>query len=251
CGEKILLHQTTLGYEIPSFEFLAFLSIDISQKQYFGTYYETHCYAVSVGHIQEEHLSATFSFQDLRAASECLKDEDLFLLASRAKQILFWDKRTTFCGQCGTRTHLSPTEPAKVCPKCESLFYAQISPVVMVLINRGDKILLARSPYFPGEFHSVLAGFVEPGETAEQAVARETLEEVGLHIKNIRYVVSQPWAFPSNLMLGFTAEYESGEIKIDNAEIEHADWYTVDNLPVLPRKVSLARYLIDEFFKKT
>jgi NAD+ diphosphatase len=95
--------------------------------------------------------------------------------------------------------------------------------------------------------YSVLAGFVEPGETVEHAVVREVREEVGLCIKNIQYVASQPWAFPSNLMLGFIAEYESGEIKIDKMEIEHANWYTANNLPILPRKVSLARYLIDGF----
>jgi NAD+ diphosphatase len=115
----------------------------------------------------------------------------------------------------------------------------------MMRITHGDKILLARSPHFTLGVYSVLAGFIEPGETAEEAVIREVREEVGLEIKNITYFGSQPWPFPSNLMLGFTAEYASGNINMDPKEIEDAQWFSLNQLPILPQKISLARQMID------
>ncbi len=243
----MLLSQKMSDYEVPFLESLAHLNLRISQKQYLGVYDQKPCYAISLE--DKQSLPSNFSFKDLRTIGEYIHNDDIFLLASRAKQLLFWDKRTMFCGQCGSETFLSEREPAKVCPECDALFYPQISPAIMVLITRGHEILLARSSRFPEKMYSVLAGFVEPGETVEHAVMREVREEVGLCIKNIQYVASQPWAFPSNLMLGFTAEYKSGEIKIDTKEIEHAQWYTANNLPSLPKKVSLSRYLIDMFLR--
>jgi len=125
--------------------------------------------------------------------------------------------------------------------------FPHVAPVILALISRGDELLLARSPHFAPGLYSILAGFIEPGETAEQTVAREVQEEVGIQIKNIQYYGSQPWPFPSNLMIGFTAEYASGEIQIDPIEIEDAKWFNINNLPPLPTPISLSRRMIDEY----
>ena len=117
----------------------------------------------------------------------------------------------------------------------------------MVRIVRDDQILLARSPRFPPGLYSVLAGFVDPGETLEQTIHREVMEEVGLRVKNLRYLCSQPWPFPHSLMLAFSADYAGGEINVADDEIEAADWYSPDNLPKLPPPISIARRLIDDY----
>lgn len=247
-GENILVRHNKAHWEIPCFKDIKNLELQMSQQQYLGRYEAIQCLTAVVA--DDKPLPEGLSFEPIRVVYENIDHPDFFLLATRAKQILFWDKNTTFCGQCGGKTMLSDREPAKECTVCGALFYPHVSPAIMVLITRGNEILLARSPHFIQKRYSVIAGFVEPGETVEYAVQREVLEEVGLHVKNIRYVKSQPWPFPSNLMLGFVAEYESGEIKIDGVEIEDAHWYSIDNLPELPRKVSLARWLIDGFVDK-
>lgn len=168
-----------------------------------------------------------------------------FALAGRATQLLDWQRNHRFCGRCATPTQMKTTEFAMVCPDCGLVAYPRISPAIMVLIRRGEELLLARSPHFrPGVF-SALAGFVEAGETLEQCAVREVREEVGLEIANLRYFDSQPWPFPDSLMVAFFADYAGGEITPDPAEIEAADWYRRDALPTLPDPVSIARRLID------
>ena len=135
-------------------------------------------------------------------------------------------------------------ERCRECNACRQLFYPKLAPVVMVLIKKDDKILLARSPNFPGQSYSVLAGFVDPGETLEQCVIREVYEEVGMQVKNIKYFQSQPWPFSHSLIIGFTCEWLDGEIRIDPQEIEAANWFDLSNMPELPPKLSLARTLI-------
>ena len=130
---------------------------------------------------------------------------------------------------------------------CKLSVYPRISPAVIVLVERGDEILLARSPHFVPGVYSTLAGFVEPGETLEGTVRREIHEEVGVHVDNICYFGSQPWPFPNSLMIGFRADYASGDLTIDGVEIEAAGWFRRDNLPKLPFKVSIARSLIEAF----
>jgi NAD+ diphosphatase len=138
-------------------------------------------------------------------------------------------------------------ELARECPNCDLVSHPRLSPAVIMAVTRHDKILLARSPRFPEGMYSTLAGFVEPGETLEEAVSREVLEETGIEVADIRYVSSQPWPFPHSLMIGFTAIYAGGEIHIDGKEIEAAGWFTVNDLPSLPSKISIARLLIDNF----
>ena len=170
---------------------------------------------------------------------------EAFGLVCRAAQLLDWKKNHRYCGRCGTSTVMRSNEFAMQCPSCGLLAYPRISPAVMVLVRRGNELLLARSPHFkPGVF-SALAGFVEAGETLEQCAVREVREEVGVEIANLRYFQSQPWPFPDSLMLAFFADYAGGEIVPDPAEIEAAGWYALDALPALPDPVSIARRLID------
>lgn len=170
---------------------------------------------------------------------------EAFALAGRASQLLDWQKNHRFCGRCGTPTQKKADEFAMSCPSCGLLVYPRISPAVMVLVERGNELLLARSPHFrPGVF-SALAGFVEAGETLEQCAAREVREEVGVEIANLRYFHSQPWPFPDSLMISFFADYAGGKITPDPSEIEAAAWFRRDALPALPDPVSIARRLID------
>lgn len=170
---------------------------------------------------------------------------EAFAIVCRASQLLDWKKNHRYCGRCSTPTTMKSNEFSMHCPACGLLAYPRISPAVMVLVRRGNELLLGRSPHFkPGVF-SALAGFVEAGETVEQCAAREVREEVGVEITNLRYFQSQPWPFPDSLMLAFFADYAGGEITPDPAEIEAAGWYALDALPGLPDPVSIARRLID------
>lgn len=155
-----------------------------------------------------------------------------------------------FCGKCGTKTALLDHEIAMSCPACHQHFYPVISPSIIVAVRRGKQILLANHQRHKGTIYTTLAGFIESGENVEQAVAREVFEESGLKIKNIRYFGSQPWAFPNSLMLGFLADYESGEISLQEEEIFDANWFDVNEpLPDLPPKGTIALQLIEETLK--
>lgn len=173
---------------------------------------------------------------------------DAFILAGRASQLLNWYRSHRFCGCCGAQNVLRQPQQVLGCPHCEVDYYPRINPCIIVLVTRGEQILLARSVRRGATFFSCLAGFIEPGESAEQAVAREVFEEVGIEINNIRYVKSQPWPFPSQLMLGFYADYVSGEIVPEAAEIAEAHWYDVNRLPETPAPaISVAGQLIQEY----
>jgi NAD+ diphosphatase len=177
-------------------------------------------------------------------------DEDFFRMAGRAKQIVGWHATHRFCGRCGGKTEPAPGELAKRCTRCGMMHYPRLSPAAIILVERGDLILLARSPGFPKGLYSVLAGFVEPGESIEETVAREIREEVGIGVENVAYFGSQPWPFPNSLMIGFTADYADGELAPDPGEIEDAGWYKAHDLPQLPPKTSIARAMIDDFVKR-
>jgi NAD+ diphosphatase len=176
-------------------------------------------------------------------------DEELALV-SRAIQVVDWDSSTRYCSRCGTPTEPSETECMKTCPSCGLTQYPRLAPAMIVGVVRDRKLLLGQSPRFQGRFHSILAGFLEPGETAEECVRREVYEEVGISVRNIRYFASQPWPFPHSLMLGFTAEYDSGELDPDPTEIIHADWYAADELPNVPGEVSISGRIIN-WFRRT
>jgi NAD+ diphosphatase len=183
-------------------------------------------------------------WEGLRTLFTVLEDAH-FALAGRAVQLLDWDRGHRYCGRCGTPTEAKSEERARACPSCKLTVYPRISPAVMALVRRQGEILLGRSPHFPPGMFSALAGFVEPGETLEQCVAREVEEEVGVQLSRIRYFASQPWPFPNSLMIAFVCDWASGEIRPQAPEIEAANWYKVLHLPRLPSKISIARRLID------
>ena len=173
-------------------------------------------------------------------------DVGLFQLAGRGVQLAEFYRSHKFCGYCGHEMHPSKTEWAMLCGHCRERYYPQIAPCIIVAIRRDDAILLAQHVRHRNGIHTVLAGFVEVGETLEQAVAREVMEESGIKVKNLRYVTSQPWPFPQSLMTAFMADYDSGDIVIDPKELIQADWYRYDQLPLLPPPGTVARRLIED-----
>ncbi len=168
-----------------------------------------------------------------------------FWLAGRAAQVVEWASTHRFCGRCATPTETVDNERCLRCPACGLLSYPRISPAVIVLVRRGNEVLLARNARSTYGFYSVLAGFAEIGESLEETIVREVREEVGVEVKNIRYFGSQPWPFPHSLMIGFFADWASGEIRADGTEIVEADWFRPDALPPIPPRLSIARALID------
>ena len=168
-----------------------------------------------------------------------------FLQASRAVQLLEWRRNHKFCSHCGHATEIHSKEYAMVCPACSYHQYPRVQPCIITIITKGDnEVLLAKSAHNKSNMYGLIAGFVEVGETLEEAVQREAFEEVGLKLKNIRYMSSQPWPFPSNLMIAFHAEYDSGEIQLQVEEISEAQFFRFDQLPEIPFKGSIAHAMI-------
>jgi NAD+ diphosphatase len=219
------------------------MPVAILRRQYLGQLDGYPCFSAE---LEAPHIPEGMRFLGLFEVYQEM-GEDLFGIAGRAFQIVNWDRTHQYCGRCGIPTKDKPDERAKVCPQCGLLRYPRLSPAVIVAVVKGSQLLLAHSGRFPGKFYSVLAGFVEPGETFEECVEREVQEEVGLRVDTIRYFGSQPWPFPDSMMIGFTARYAGGEIRIDGNEITDARWFTADNLPRIPGKISIARRLIDWF----
>ncbi len=185
-------------------------------------------------------------FEGLRPLFAALGDE-LFNLAGMAKQIVTWDRDHRFCGRCGAPTRTKDNERAKLCSSCGAMAFPRLSPAIIVAVTRGASLLMAHADRFPPGLFSVIAGFVEPGETLEECVAREVREETGIEVRAIRYFGSQSWSFPHSLMLAFTAEHASGEIAIDGAEVKEAAWFRADAMPRVPDRASISRRLIDWF----
>ena len=247
-GDKVLIQQESSAATIPRVVDFSEFGLDVLRQHYLGRLDGCDCYAVEVA--EEVTAPQGMMFEGLRQIYGRV-DEYLFALAGRALQIIDWDRTHQFCGRCGSETKTHATERAKECPKCGLLHYPRLAPAIIVLVRRDREMLLARARRFTTAMYSTLAGFVEPGETLEEAVNREVKEESGITVKDIHYFGSQPWPFPHSLMVGFTAKYASGKITIDYEEIVDVGWFTADNLPPnLPGKVSIARKLIDSFLEK-
>lgn len=179
-------------------------------------------------------------------------DEATWAAAGRAVQLVEWSRNHRFCGRCGTPTEDSASERSRRCPNCGLSAFPRLAPAVIALVEREDgRALLARNARWPTAMYSCLAGFVEPGETVEEAVGREIREEVGVDVDGLRYFGSQPWPFPHSLMLGFSARYAGGDIVCDGEEIADARWFSVDDLPQIPGPISIARRLIDDWVARS
>lgn len=170
----------------------------------------------------------------------------LYLMAGKCRELLYWDQNTKFCGVCGAPMKMS-TDISKRCSECGKEVWPQLAIAIIVLIHRSDEALLVHARNFKGDFYGLVAGFVETGETLEEAVHREVSEETGLSIDNIRYFGSQPWPYPSGLMVGFNADYVSGDVHLQKSELSKGSWFRYDNLPRIPQRLSIARKLIDNW----
>jgi NAD+ diphosphatase len=216
---------------------------DALRTLYLGRLGGTDCWAAELAK-DAPAPAAGHSWEGLRTLFTVLDDAH-FALAGRALQLVDWDRTHQFCGRCGAHTEAKLEERSRVCPACKLSAYPRVAPATMMLVTRGREVLLGRSPHFPPGMYSALAGFVEPGESLEQCVRREVAEEVGVRVNNIRYFASQSWPFPHSLMIAFVCDWESGEIRPQEGEIEAANWFEVLQLPKLPSKISIARRLID------
>ena len=245
--DKLLVNQDSSTLRIPHAVKLSEFGLTALRQQYLGKLDGQHCYSAEIS--EEADAPEGMLFEGLRQVYGRL-DEDLFWLAARAVQIVDWDRSHQYCSRCGAPLKAKNTERAKECPTCGLLHFPRLAPAIIVLVERGNQLLLARSRHFMPGLYSVIAGFVEPGETLEEAVVREVREEVGIVVKSIHYFGSQPWPFPHSLMIGFTATYAGGDIFLSDSEIEDAGWFTSQNLPALPGKISIARKLIDGFLQK-
>jgi len=218
------------------------LALEPLRVQYLGELAGEHCYSAEAA--PDAVAPQGWGWQNLRTLYGGL-DDPLFALAGRALQLIDWDRTHQYCGACAAPTRAKSEERSRTCTACGLVAYPRVAPAVMCLARRGSQLLLARAPRFPPGMYSALAGFVEPGETLEQCVAREVQEEVSVRVRNLRYFGSQPWPFPHSLMIAFHADFDSGEIRTDGVEIEDAQWFDLDKLPRLPARISIARRLID------
>jgi len=176
-------------------------------------------------------------------------DEEDFGLFSRATQLLLWQRQHRYCGSCGEPTTVSAQDHALICVSCKLTNYPRISPCIITLVHRQEYCLLGRQPSWPPGLFSTLAGFIEPGESAEQALCREVMEESGVRVQNLTYFSSQAWPFPSQLMLGYFAEYAGGDISVDGIELEQARWFHYKDLPQIPPATSISGKLIRSFIE--
>lgn len=250
-GDELLVHEDGETAALPTTPDNLALLRQHYLGQIEGEATPTHCFAAEVA--AETEPPSGMAFAGLRQLFTRLPT-DFIWLAGRAVQIIDWDRSHLFCSRCATPNEILPHERAKKCPNCGLITYPRISPAIIVRVDRVidgvPHLLLARNGRWRSGWYSVLAGFVEPGETLEECVHREVFEEVGIRLKNVRYFGSQPWPFPNSLMLAFTAEYASGDIVLEEEEIEDANWFTVDTLPNLPSRMSIARRLVDDFVKR-
>jgi len=240
-GKNIILFKDDDSYRLPEMKELCL--VEPVEMLRVGELGNNDCYAFE---MEFKKVPDACRSIDFRQALKLLSNQDI-AASNRARQMLYWNNEHTFCGHCGKTTELSTVDTAKICPSCKARFYPRIMPAVIILITKGDQLLLAHNFKFSDGLYSLIAGFVEAGESLEEAVAREIYEEIHIKVKNIKYFDSQSWPFPQSLMLGFTAEHASGEIRVDGVEIADAKWFNADDLPLIPSPGSISRRLIDSF----
>ncbi|MDO5822378.1 MULTISPECIES: NAD(+) diphosphatase [Methanosphaera] len=216
------------------------IDFNINYVLYIGTYKNKDAFVVSTSDdIEFIPLIEIYNIDPL-----------LYQIATRAVLVNDWYSSYQYCGRCGTKTVLDKKDMMLLCPKCGQMHYTRIAPAIIVAINNNGKLLMARHSYYTKIRYALIAGFVEAGESIEDAVRREVKEEVGIDIKNIQYQKSQSWPFPNSLMLGFCADYDGGEIKVDGDEILEAKWFNKEDIDVPESNISIASWLINDFLKK-
>ncbi len=242
-GNMLLLKQNGEGVEIPKKKDLAGCP---AEGQFLFTLNKVHCFLLWEDPVPEE---SKFIYHEINSFLT-LSQKEIDWATVVAFQLKNWYAQHKFCGQCGSPTVPKMDERAIGCPSCQLTLYPHIAPAIIVAILCNDKILLARGAHFRPDFYSLVAGYVDVGESIEAAVIREVKEEVGLDITNIRYYSSQPWPFSGSMMIGFLAEADDTQpIQIDNNEIVAADWFTRHNLPEHPKNRSIAGEIIEKFVK--
>jgi NAD+ diphosphatase len=223
------------------------LGLGVTSQHYLGHIGTYPLYATEVDSDADEPDG--YSFDSLWSFLGQVSQAE-FYLVGRAKQIIDWFRNHKFCGYCGTPTGDSESDRSRKCGNCGAMFYPRLSPSIIVLVTRGEELLLAKNANARANFYSTLAGFVEPGESLEETVHREVFEEVGIKVKNLKYFSSQSWPFPNSLMLGFHAEYDGGDIILQDEEIADAQWFHYKDMPNKPAMVSISGWLIDAYVKQ-
>lgn len=247
-GDQLMVKKEEEKYVIPSKAALENSELEVRHLQCLGAYNGLNCFCGEVDSLIDEE---NYTFVDLRTYSRQLT-EDTFLVSAKARLLLDYTRANEKCGVCGSPTMIKEEgeDRAIYCTNCDNIVWPKTAPAIIVAVTKGDKLLLAHNKMFPEGMYSVLAGFVEMGETFEDCVRREVLEETGIKVHNIKYFGSQPWPFPNSMMIGFTAEYLEGEINVDNDEITHAKWFSKEEIPGLYRKsISISTELIEWFLK--
>jgi NAD+ diphosphatase len=245
-GDNLLVNKPDCSISIPRYSDIKDSNPEPFNIQYFGTIKSIPCFT---GEIKEKPTDPGYSFTTLRSMF-MNSQEKWFFISGRAYHLMNWSRNNMFCGKCSGTMVFEKEERSKKCTSCGNITYPKISPAAIVAVIKDGKILLASARRFTSNLYSVLAGFVEPGESIEECAVREIREETGISVKNLKYFGSQPWPFPDSLMVGFTAEYESGDIVLDDKELLDAKWYSPDEMPnIPPSSISIARKLIDWYLE--
>jgi NAD+ diphosphatase len=243
-GTQVLVIETGETPALPGFAELAGWLEPSVERHHVGQVEGRELYALAAGEqaLEVERLR----FVPVRSLFGVL-DDALLELVGRSLAIIEFETTHRYCGRCGAATEPAPSERARLCPRCTLRVYPRIPPAVITLVEHEGRLLLARNARFKSGVFSAVAGFVELGESLEQAAVREVREEVGVAVGDLRYFGSQPWPFGGSLMVGYFASYLGGDIVVDGSEIVEARWFELDQLPLLPPPISIARKLIESF----
>ena len=239
CQSDLVLEKTNNGYQIPT-------ELPVEMKPWSTV---MNVDGDKACRIEQPLLgNERYEMCALRQSYYKLSHED-YLKAGKCHELLYWDQNTKFCGVCGGPMRFD-TDISKKCEHCGKEVWPQLATAVIVLVRKDKEVLLVHAKNFRTDFYGLVAGFVETGETLEEAVHREVMEETGLHIKNLKYFASQPWPYPCGLMVGFIADYDGGKIHLQRSELSKGSWFDKDHLPQIPEKLSIARQLIDHWLEE-